>query len=411
MRIEMIGIDHTRAPLDVRQIFSFTKKAMGEALEWLKKQEYLSGAVLLSTCNRMELWLSRKEEDSPGAYELLCECRKLKSEKYRPYFCCREGADAVHHLFRLAGGLESRIVGEDQVLAQVKEAAAVSREHGCTDQALEVLFRMAVTAGKKIKTQAPIRRADYSAAHQALESLKSQGVCLEKKRCLVIGNGEMGQLAALALLEEGAQVTMTLRQYRSGGGSVPAGCGCVNYKERYGLFPECGLVISATASPNFTITREAVEELGAPGQEQILIDLAVPRDIEPSVGTLPWIHLYDIDSFHLDAQPEEMRCQIQAAEAIAEEMEREFLSWAACRELIPKVQRISSLAARDAVWRTGKAVKELGLSKSDQANLEQTMETATTKVIGKLMFELRDSLNADTFRECLEVLEQVYPVS
>lgn len=411
MRIEMIGIDHTRAPLDVRQIFSFTKKAMSEALGWLNEQEYLSGAVLLSTCNRMELWLSHKDADAPGAYELLCQCRRLKSEEYRCYFRCREGADAVHHLFRLAGGLESRIVGEDQVLAQVKEAAAFSREHGCMDQALEVLFRMAVTAGKKIKTQAPIRRADYSAAHQALEVLKSQGICMKKQRCLVIGNGEMGQLAAQALLEEGAEVTMTLRQYHSGGGSVPEGCGCVNYKERYGFLPKCGLVVSATASPNFTITREGMEALREPEREQIFIDLAVPRDIEPSVGELPWIHLYDIDSFHLDAQPEEMRRQIQAAEAIAEAMEEEFLSWDACRELMPKVQRISHLAARDAVWRTGKAVKELGLSKTDQANLEQTMETATTKVIGKLMFGLRDSLNADTFRECLEVLEQVYPVS
>ncbi len=144
--------------------------------------------------------------------------------------------------------------------------------------------------------------------------------------------------------------------------------------------------------------------------ERILIDLAVPRDIEPSVGELPGVRLYDIDSFHLESQPETMRRQIQAAERIAEEMEGEFLSWAACRDLIPKVQRISHLAARDAVWRTGKAVKELGLSKTEQANLEQTMENATTKVIGKLMFELRDSLNTDTFRECLEVLEQVYPV-
>lgn len=410
MRIEMIGIDHTRAPLDVRQIFSFTKKAMSEALGWLNEQEYLSGAVLLSTCNRMELWLSRSDTGPGDAYELLCQCRKLKSEEYRPYFCCREGADAVRHLFRLAGGLESKIVGEDQVLAQVKEAAAFSREHGCMDQALEVLFRMAVTGGKKIKTQAPIRRADYSAAHQALEVLKSQGVCMEKRRCLVIGNGEMGQLAARALMEEGAEVTMTLRQYHSGGGKVLPGCRCINYKDRYGCFHECSLVVSATASPNFTVSREAVEALGELKGERILIDLAVPRDIEPSVGELPGVRLYDIDSFHLESQPETMRRQIQAAERIAEEMEGEFLSWAACRDLIPKVQRISHLAARDAVWRTGKAVKELGLSKTEQANLEQTMENATTKVIGKLMFELRDSLNIDTFRECLEVLEQVYPV-
>ena len=291
MKIEMIGIDHTRAPLDVRQKFSFTKRAMGEALTWLKEQPNISGAVLLSTCNRMELWLSRTKACGADAYELLCGLRSVQEEgSARSYFMQREGQAAVEHLFRLAGGLESRIVGEDQILAQVKEAAAFSREQKTTDQTLEVLFRMAVTAGKQVKAQAPIRRTDYSAAHQALEALKAEGYCLAGKRCLVIGNGQMGQLAAAALLEEGAQVTMTLRQYHSGGLQVPPACASVNYKERYQTMAECDLVISATASPNLTVTKEAVEAYYA-GRAQTFIDLAVPRDIEASVGGLPAVSL------------------------------------------------------------------------------------------------------------------------
>lgn len=409
MKIEMIGIDHTRAPLDVRQKFSFTKRAMGEALLWLKEQPNISGAVLLSTCNRMELWLSGTEESGTDAFELLCGLKNVREDlSVRSCFVRREGEAAVKHLFRLAGGLESRIVGEDQILAQVKDAASFSREQKTTDQTLEVLFRMAVTAGKQVKAQAPIRRTDYSAAHQALEALKAEGYCLAKRRCLVIGNGQMGQLAAAALLDEGAQVTMTLRQYRSGGLQVPPTCGSVNYKERYQAMAECDLVISATASPNLTVTREAVETYYA-GREQIFIDLAVPRDIESSVGKLPAIRLYDIDSFHMEAQPEEMRRQIQAAEEIISQREGEFLSWAACRELIPKVHKISGQAAQDAVWRTGRAVQELRLPKDKRVNLEQTMEEATAKVVGKLLFGLRDSLDAEAFRQCLKALEEVYP--
>ncbi len=408
MKIEMIGIDHTRAPLDVRQKFSFTKRAMGEALTWLKEQPNISGAVLLSTCNRMELWLSRTKACGADAYELLCGLRSVQEEgSARSYFMQREGQAAVEHLFRLAGGLESRIVGEDQILAQVKEAAAFSREQKTTDQTLEVLFRMAVTAGKQVKAQAPIRRTDYSAAHQALEALKAEGYCLAGKRCLVIGNGQMGQLAAAALLEEGAQVTMTLRQYHSGGLQVPPACASVNYKERYQTMAECDLVISATASPNLTVTKEAVEAYYA-GRAQTFIDLAVPRDIEASVGGLPAVSLYDIDSFHMEAQPEEMRRQIAAAEQIIGQQQSEFLSWAACRELIPKVHKISSQAAQDAVWRTGRAVQGLKLAKAERVNLEQTMEEATAKVVGKLLFGLRDSLDAEAFRQCLEVLEEVY---
>ena len=425
MKIQMIGIDHTRAPLDVRQRFAFTKKAMGEALGWMKEQEGILGAVILSTCNRMELWLSCREEESLDAYHILCGARRIEGEPYREYFKLREREAAVRHLFRMAGGLKSRIVGEDQILTQVKEAASFSREQGCMDQLLEVLFRMAVTTGKKIKTQAPIHRADYSAAHQALEALRLQGYSLNGKNCLVIGNGEMGRLTALALLEEGAKVTMTLRRYHKGEFRVPEGCGQVSYTERYQQILDCDLVVSATASPNFTITREGMEELfsareqretgerqeaGAfPGkQERIFIDLAVPRDIEPAVGKLPGICLYDIDSFHIAPQSKEMQAQMQAAEAIVEEMEGEFFGWVSCRELIPKVQEISGRAARDVVWRTGKAVKGLKLTGEDREGLERSMEEAAAKVVGKLMFGLRDSLSAEAFRECLEVLGQVY---
>lgn len=411
MKIQMIGIDHTRAPLDVRQKFALTKKAMGETLDWMKEQDGISGAVILSTCNRMELWLSCPKEEPLDAYRILCSARKAEEEPCRGYFKYREGKEAVRHLFRMAGGLKSRIVGEDQILAQVKEAAAFSRERGSMDQLLEVLFRMAVTTGKKIKTKAPIHRADYSAAHQALEALRAQGYSLKGKNCLVIGNGEMGKLTALALLEEGAEVTMTLRRYQKGEFRVPEGCGQVSYTERYQRILGSDLVVSATASPNFTITREAMEKIHnakVREEKQIFIDLAVPRDIEPSVGELPGICLYDIDSFHIAPQSKEMQTQMQAAEAIVEEMEGEFFSWMSCRELIPKVQRISGLAAKDVVWRTGKAVKELKLTGEDQEGLERSMEEAAAKVVGKLMFGLRDSLSLEAFQECLEVLGQVY---
>lgn len=410
MNIQMIGIDHTTAPVDVRQEFSFTKKATGEALVWLKEQKEISGAILLSTCNRMELWLSFQEGFSGSAKDFLNGIKQTDNQ-YGKYLVARRNREAAEHLFRLAGGLESRILGEDQILTQVKEAAAFSRERGGTDQVLEVLFRMAVTAGKKIKTEIPMQKANYSAAHLALEALQAMGESLKGRECLVIGNGEMGRLTALALLEEGAKVTMTVRQYRAGGLQIPEGCGKVNYKERYGHLQGCSLIVSATASPNYTITKEELQNirLMAEGQEQIFIDLAVPRDIEPSIEELPGVRLYDIDSFHIDVRSGEMRRQVLAAETLIEEKLTEFQSWYDCRDLIPRVQKISGQAAKDAVWRTGKAVNGLMLPETTRNRLELAMEEATAKVVGKLMFELRDSLDTDSFRACVDVLEQVYP--
>ena len=138
----------------------------------------------------------------------------------------------MEHLFYLTSGLKSQILAEDQIITQVKDALALSREAYCTDNVLEVLFRMAVTAAKKVKTQVSFSRANSSVIHQAIERLEDQGFSLQGKTCMVIGNGEMGKVTALALKEAGADVTVTVRQYRSGIVTIPQGCDRINYGER-----------------------------------------------------------------------------------------------------------------------------------------------------------------------------------
>lgn len=407
MNIQMIGIDHTKAPLDVRQEFAFTKKAMGEAYERLKAEKGILGCVLLSTCNRMELWLSVREEEEVGAEEVLCRLKQTEPSDYRPFFAVRKNREAIEHLFYLAGGLKSQILGEDQILTQVKEALAYARECYAADQVMEVLFRMAVTGGKRVKTLVPIQKANYSAAHQAIEALRGQGNPVAGKTCLVIGNGEMGRLAATALMEAGADVTMTVRQYHSGQVQIPRGCKRVNYGERYRFIPGCDLVVSATASPNCTISYEELKKTERPAS-QIYIDLAVPRDMDPAIGTLPGIVLYDIDSFQIDAASPAMQAQIGRARQILGAKMEEFYSWYECRDLLPRVKAVSGRASADLVWRTKKTTGAMELPAETVRQLEEGTEAAAAKVISKLMFGLRDHLPPEAFRGCLEALEQVY---
>ena len=150
MAIQMIGIDHSVAAIDIRTIFSFTQKKTVEALEIIKQEKGICGCVLLSTCNRMELWVSTEEGCVIALYELLCKIRAIHNDEYQKYFTERKEEDAVQHLFRLACGLESRILGEDQILTQVKGALVTAREHYAADNVLEVLFRMAVTDRKSV---------------------------------------------------------------------------------------------------------------------------------------------------------------------------------------------------------------------------------------------------------------------
>lgn len=407
MSICMVGIDHNRADVDVRALFSFTKKNAAAAMEQWKKVPGLQGCVILSTCNRMELWASTAEDWDGDLLELLCINKEVDPTQYGPFFVRRKDREAVEHLFHLTAGLKSMILAEDQIITQVKDALSLARESYATDSVLEVLFRKAVTAGKKVKTNVTFSRANQTAMDQAVRMLKGQGFSLRGKTCMVIGNGEMGRLAAQTLKREGAEVTVTVRQYRSGMVSIPMGCERINYGERLGFLPGCDLVVSATASPNYTLTRAQVEEaeLASP---VVFIDLAVPRDVEPSVGELPMAQLYDIDDFRMDRMTEDVKRSMEQAEFIlAEEME-DFYQWLEGRDVIPRIQEIRAEAETDLSLRLHKILAKLPLEEKERKELDAAIRTSAGKVVTKMIFGLRDTLNKDAFLDCVEGLEKVY---
>lgn len=430
MNLKMTGIDYTRAGIDIRQRFSFTRTAMAQAMEQMRQTKEIRGCVMISTCNRMELWLSLHEGASIEATEFVCRLKGICAEKYQQYFVERENEEAVWHLFYLSAGMKSQIVGEDQILTQVKEALAFAREQACTDRILEVLFRMAVTAGKRVKSSVVIDKANLSAAHQAVDFLRTQEGGLVGRKCLVIGNGMMGKLTAQALMEEGADVTVTVRQYKSGLVQIPPGAKRIDYGERYRYIPACELIVSATASPNTPITKDRLRqclahresggmavsggafssepEAAVVGKKQIYVDLAVPRDMEPSIAELAGVIYYDMDSLPIRTQSSKMHWQYRRAEEILSEEIREFLHWQECRDLNPRIQKVGRMSARELIWRMERPFQELPLSDVERENLKKQLEDTAAKVIDRLLFELRDESDSENLTNVIEILEQVY---
>lgn len=408
MSISMVGIDYNKASVDVRAQFSFTKKNAAAAMEKLKETPGILGCVILSTCNRMEIWASTQEEWEGSLFEFLCEEKGKNPEEFRRYFVEREEGEAIEHLFYLTSGLKSQILAEDQIITQVKDALSMARDVYCTDNVLEVLFRMAVTAAKRVKTEVVFSRGNSSVIHQAIQKLREAGYSLDGITCMVIGNGEMGKVAALALAEAGAHVTVTVRQYRSGIVSIPKGCDRINYGERMEFFPSCDLVVSATASPNFTITKELIQQAKKGEKQQILIDLAVPRDIEPSVKEIEGVTLYDIDSFKIDTNSLELQESMQKAALILKEQMEDFYCWYDGRSLIPRIQDIQAEAVQDLNLRILKILRKTPMEDEDRENLLNAIDTAAGKVVSKMMFGLRDTLEKEEFLNCVEGLEKLY---
>jgi glutamyl-tRNA reductase len=407
--IQMVGTDHTLAPANVRSFFSFTKEESIQFMTQIQKNLKADGVLLLSTCNRMELWVSTEREEPDDLLHEICLFKDVEENRYRSYFQGRIDEEAVEHLFMLSCGLKSAILAEDQILTQVKSALSFARENYFTDSVIEVLFRMAVTAAKKVKTDVIFTHADATAIGQAVSMLKKQHFTFEGANCMVIGNGEYGKIAANTLVKNGANVTVTIRQYHSGRVEIPYGCSRINYGDRMEYLPSCDLVVSATTSPHCTIEYDDLQRIH-PDHPIILIDFAIPQDIDPSIAHLEGFTLYNIDDFQSGSGPENEanRDAYRHAREILASGEQEFWFWMNDRDIVPRIHRIKDQAVEDYNLRMHKIIRKLPLAASEQQALTRDMDRAVGKVIAKLIFDLQDHLSDREFRDCVDGLEKVY---
>ena len=318
MSLVMSGLDCHRASIALRERLAFSQQEVRELLVWLRHQPGVEGCVLLSTCNRTELYLSG-ETDTP--WRLLCRGAGVPEAELEHYFTTRTGTDAARHLMEVACGLHSQILGEDQIITQVRTAMELAQEEKTADPVLAALFRRAVTAGKRARTEVHVARGVPSMGTRCREVLQRELGDLAGKKVLVIGNGQMGRLAAELLHEAGARVQVTLRSYRHGETVVPAGCGTVPYEDRLAAMEGMDALVSATASPHYTLTMAQLETVAHP--PRVAVDLAVPRDIDPACAAR--MRCFDTDS--LGAGGPGSQEELAAMETIAGEELEKFQQW------------------------------------------------------------------------------------
>lgn len=409
MGIIMTGIDHSRADVDIRSLFSFTKKEISAFTRQLMLCEEISGCIIIATCNRLEVWADVTGDMKITLYERTCAFKQIDPEEFRSFFQSLEGREAVDHLFRLSCGLKSQILGEDQIITQVGDALDYARACECTDSVLEVLFRKAVTAAKKVKTEVVFPRSSSSVIDNAIDMIREKGGSISGKRCLVIGNGLMGKTAASALRDAGATVSVTVRKYIHGTVVIPDGCDSIDYQERYHMIPDCDYVISATTSPHFTITKDAyLASVREGGRKTVFIDLAVPRDVEEDIRSIPGIVLYDIDHFKSAMCDPKLEGAIKQAETILKSKSGEFYDWLNGRNMIARVQYVQEEAAEDVRVRLEKPLRHLALGDKEKKEFSESLEKSVSNVVGKLIFGLRDGRDPDEFRRLILAMEKLY---
>lgn len=404
--IQMIGTDYQLANVEKREKFSMTKKECANVMEKMIEREGVLGCVLLSTCNRTELYVSSMGKTPLPLIKMFWEIRGNLKEEDKNFIAQYDGEEAVRHLYHVCLGLCSQVLGDEQIIGQVGEALQWSRENRGTNQELEVLFRMGMTGAKELKSEIPFFRKNPTLVSKSIQMLKNKGICLQGKKCLVIGNGEMGKLAAVKLLEEGADVTVTTRQYRSGHVEITKGAKVILYGDRMALLKECSVIVSATQSPNYTITYEEVRKAGR-NNPLLFLDLAMPRDIDPKVGELPKVFLYSLDSLEEEVYDEETKKHISMAKEKAEEIVKKFFTWKEGRDFLPNIEAIMEESKKDFLFRTKKLFSSIE-NREERQKVQEQAAKAAKKVNGRLLFQLRDRLKPEEFRQCLDALEDVY---
>lgn len=384
MNIMMSGLEHSLAPISLREQLSFTKLQTAEMARKLREFPHVAGCVLLSTCNRTELYLSCTQEVNPG--ELLCQAAGAEYTPYREAFVTRSGEEAVEHLMEVAAGLRSRIFGEDQIISQVKGAIAIAREAGATDSILETLFRSAISAGKEIRAKVRLTSVPTSAASMAVALLQKKLGELKGKKALVIGNGEMGRLSASLLHEKGCQVSVTLRTYRHGETIVPPGCGVVPYDERFQHMEGCDILLSATTSPHYTVTVEQLNQI--PSLPAVMVDLAIPRDIQPEAGQLSGVSLYNIDD--LGSYLENRTVPQEVTDILRAQMEN-FTRWLNYKDCMTSVESL-----KQAIVNRLLTAKEL----NEELTEAEIIELSVNKTVDLLVTGLAERITSENLMKC-----------
>jgi glutamyl-tRNA reductase len=301
MKLYVIGVNYKKTPLQIREKFSIENDEYEKVLSSFKLLDGVSECALLSTCNRTELHIFSENgiSDTGHLEQYLCDLKGLDIYTIKKYFYVYEGTGAIQHIMKVASGMDSMILGEDQILGQFKKAYELSMRYGTSKAVLNTLSRLAITSSKKIQTRNQLLGKAVSVAGQVenlLSSLFKEDVT--RKKVLIIGSGEIAKMVSERLVTMGLEnIYMTKRSSVSKPFTDKAqAVRMISYNDRYSCIDECDIVIGATSSPHYTVTQDILKEtLSDPEKSRIFIDLAVPRDFDETLSGMKSIRLYNID--------------------------------------------------------------------------------------------------------------------
>ena len=413
-QILVVGLSHKTAPLSVRESVSFKSSQILESLPALRDE--LGEAVILSTCNRSEIYTvtDNLDADIASIQRFVADYHDLPADSISLHLYNLSGKDAVYHLFRVSSGLDSLIVGESEILGQVRSALSAATAAKATDTANTAcgrLFHAALRVGRRVRLETNIGRNPLSISYAGVRLAQRVLGDLSDKRALLIGAGEAGSLVARALRTVGVSDLMIANRTESKAEELAGylSSRVVPFDRLDEALKAADIVIAATDSPSYIITRDMRESLQRSRYEGPLFafDLAIPRDIDPEVATESGVRLFNIDD--LSAIAEENRAERQRAatdaERIIDDEVVKFMKWWDSLDVLPTIRAIRQNAED---IRRRELAKALGIMEDLTPENQQVVESLTRSIVNKVLHDPTDSLKNGATKSQIRVAKDLF---
>lgn len=396
MTLLALGINHKTAPVALRERVTFTPDTLDEALNSLLAQPMVQGGVVLSTCNRTELYLSVEQQENlqEQLVRWLCDYHQLGEEEVRNSLYWHHGNDAVSHLMRVASGLDSLVLGEPQILGQVKKAFSDSQRGHSLSSELERMFQKSFSVAKRVRTETDIGASAVSVAFAACTLARQIFESLSTVNVLLVGAGETIELVARHLREHNVKKLMIANRTRERAQVLAdeVNAEVIALADIDARLVEADIIISSTASPLPIIGKGMVERAlkARRNQPMLLVDIAVPRDVEPEVGKLPNAYLYSVDDLQniIEKNMAQRKAAAVQAETIVVQESSEFMSWLRAQSAVSTIREYRSQAEQ-----VRSELEERALAALQQgADPQQVMRDLAHKLTNRLIHAPTKSL-------------------
>ena len=415
MKLLLTGLSHKTAPVDLREKLAISESALPRALQELQ-QLGAAEAVVLSTCNRVEFSISTPDDVEPRiVLDRFLTQWQLPGGAFDGPLYRFESREAIQHIFRVASSLDSMVVGEPQILGQMKAAYKAAQKEGAVGGLLENVLTRAFSAAKRVRSETGIGQMAVSVSYAAVELARRIFGSLDGQRVLIIGSGKMGELAAKHLRSSGAnKIFVTNRTHARAEEMARLFDGrAVDYAAFPAMLHDIDIVIASSAAPHYILTRDEMKRVIAQRKNKpmFLIDIAVPRNIDPAVDEIDGIFLYDVDDLAgvVNANLKEREKQAENAEAIVAEEVENMMARLRIEGVTPTIVSLQTQLEEIRLAEVSRALRRMpGLTPEQQQQIEAMTRSIVNKIAHGPISELRRHANEPEGDHAIDVIRKVF---